>query len=60
MNNKYDDLVEEVRRIAKENLRGIISEEQNGYNGYLKAEMRKIFEERGIEWEDKLDGVSVD
>lgn len=59
--DKIDEkLMNEIERKAKENLRGIIHEEQLGYKGYLVGEMKKLFKEIGIDWVLDDNSVSID
>ena len=59
--NEIDEkLMSEIKRKAKENLRGIIYEEQLGYEGYLVEEMKKLFKEIGIDWKLDKNNVSID
>lgn len=59
--DKIDEkLMSEIKRKAKENLRGIIYEEQLGYEGYLIEEMKKLFKEIGIDWKLDDNSVSID
>lgn len=55
-----EKLMSEIKRKAKENLRGIIYEEQLGYEGYLVEEMKKLFKEIGIDWKLDNNNVSID
>lgn len=59
--DKIDEkLMNEIERKAKENLRGIIHEEQLWYKGYLVGEMKKLFKEIGIDWVLDDNSVSID
>ncbi|MBQ7576755.1 MAG: hypothetical protein IJT21_00650 [Synergistaceae bacterium] len=53
----YEEEIEEARIEAKNNLRGIITEEQIGYGGYLKKEMQKILREKGIDWQKEEEEI---
>ena len=51
MDDKNIDLaIKNAEREAKRRLEGFINEEQLGYIGYLRDEMKKILKEQGIEW----------
>ena len=51
MDDKDIDLAIKNAEIeAKRRLEGFINEEQLGYIGYLRDEMKKILKEQGIEW----------
>ena len=50
--------IKEARIEAKNNLLGFITEEQIGYAGYLKKEMKKILKEKGIDWQEE-EGILI-
>ena len=56
----YEELLKEATEQAKEKLKGIITSNKLGYQGFLDAEIEKILKEKGIEWHRKNDGVSID
>lgn len=55
-----DELLEEVKEKAKNNLLGVISPNKLGYTKLFQLEMKKILAEMGIEWNSKDDSTSID
>lgn len=55
-----EEIIKEAEEQAKEKLKGIITPNQLGYQGFLEEEIKNILKEKGIEWHRKNDGVSVD
>ena len=58
--DNYEELVREATVQAKEKLKGIITPNQLGYQGFLEEEIKKILKEKGIEWHKENKGVSID
>lgn len=50
MNNIDDFVIKEAEKKAKDNLKGYIEENQIGYVGALRNEIKKILKEQGIDW----------
>lgn len=59
--DKIDEkLLSKIEKKAKENLKGIIYEEQLGYKGYLIEEMKRLFKGIGIDWKLDDNSISID
>ena len=43
-------MIKQAEKRAREKLKGFIDEDQIGYTGALRREMKKILAEQGIEW----------
>ncbi len=50
MADNENELIKEAEKQAKENLRGYLEENQLGYTGALRKEMKRILKEKGIDW----------
>lgn len=55
-----NELFKEVEEKARKNLIGIISLNKLGYTKQLHLEMKRIFNEMGIEWNPKDYSTSID
>ena len=55
-----NELLKEVKEKAKKNLVGVISPNKLGYSKQLHLEMKKIFNEMGMEWNPTDYSTSID
>lgn len=55
--NEEDTLYKEIEEEARKRLESI-DEKMLGYTGLLKMEIHKIYDERGIPWKVRKEGIS--
>ena len=47
-----EEIIDDAIKLAKENIKHIITEDKMGYKYYLNLEIKQILAKQGIEWEN--------